>query len=113
MSFEQLYDSLNESRQYKPGLTTVKPGELGKVTLRPGTDVEDLKAEILKSGWLVPISITDDGFIVDGVHRYLAMTELGFQEIPVYVGKQMGAAGRLESPYSGLPIQLDTLSRKA
>jgi hypothetical protein len=53
----------------------------------------------------------EEGFIVDGAHRYLAMTELGYKEIPAYVGEQMDSgAGRLENPYPGLPIRLDTLS---
>lgn len=115
MSFDELYEQMDEkgANRYPVGkLIHVKPGELGDVQLRPGKDVEDLKSQMTENGWVVPISITADGFIVDGAHRYLALTELGFTEIPAYVGEQMGGAGRLKNVYPGLPIRLNTLKRK-
>lgn len=87
-------------------LTYVKPKELGS-----GIDLDDdvlsLMEKIKKNKWVVPISITKNGFIVDGEHRYKALMELGVDRIPVYVGKQLYSSGRLEHTYNGLPIPIE------
>jgi N6-adenosine-specific RNA methylase IME4 len=57
----------------------------------PGMNVEDydrLKADIAQKGQLQPITVTTDGRIIDGRHRYRAMVELGrldeleYSEVP-------------------------------
>lgn len=87
-------------------LTYVKPKELGS-GINLNKNVLNLMNQIKTNGWVMPISITQDGFIVDGEHRYKALMELGVQNIPVYVGKQLGSSGRLENTYNGLPIYVD------
>jgi len=100
---------LNESKKYhKDKLTYVKPLELGK-GIKTDHNVLSLINKIKENGWVVPISITSDGFIVDGEHRYKALMELGVDKIPVYTGKQLGSSGRLEQTYSGLPIKINDL----
>jgi hypothetical protein len=106
---------LNESKAVFAGgektynigeLTYVKPKELGE-GIKLDQDVLNLIDKIKTNGWVVPISITENGFIVDGEHRYKALMELGIEDIPVYVGKQLGSSGRLEKVYDGLPIRID------
>jgi hypothetical protein len=100
---------LNENKKYYEGeLTFVKPLELGK-GIKIDHNVLSLINKIKENNWVVPISITSDGFIVDGEHRYKALMELGVDKIPVYVGKQLGSSGRLEQTYQGLPIKINDL----
>lgn len=100
---------LNENKKYYEGeLTFVKPLELGK-GIKIDHNVLSLINKIKENNWVVPISITSDGFIVDGEHRYKALMELGVDKIPVYTGKQLGSSGRLEQTYSGLPIKINDL----
>jgi ParB-like chromosome segregation protein Spo0J len=88
----------------------VKPFDLGK-GIKTDNNVIDLINKIKENGWVVPISITSDGFIVDGEHRYKALMELGVDKIPAYVGKQLGSSGRLEQTYQGLPIDIKNLHK--
>jgi len=98
---------INENKMYNEGeLTFVKPYELGK-PIELDSDVLTLIDEIKTNKWVVPISITKDGRIVDGQHRYSALIELGVNKIPVYIGKQLGSSGRLEKVYDGLPIPIE------
>jgi hypothetical protein len=108
-------DFLNESKSVFAGgektyiegeLSYVKPKELGD-GIDLDKDVLSLIDKIKTNGWVVPISITKTGFIVDGEHRYKALMELGAENIPVYIGKQLGSSGRLEKVYDGLPIRID------
>jgi len=39
-------------------------------------------------------------------HRYKALMDLGVIDIPVYVGEQWGASGRLKKPYPGIAISV-------
>ena len=87
------------------GLTSVKSGALGR-GIESNEAVEAIKKEILETHKVTTISVTKDGFIVDGEHRYKALIELGVEDIPVYVGEQMGASGRLKEPYPGLQVDI-------
>ena len=104
-------------KDFNLGLTTAKRGELGK-PIKTNANVEALKKEILISKQIKPIEITKDGFIVDGEHRYKVLMDLGVEDIPVFVGKQAGSAGRLERAYSGLmkeitiPVETESQLRK-
>jgi hypothetical protein len=103
---------LTENKRYIEGkLIYVKPLELG-LGIKINHNVLSLINKIKENGWVVPISITSDGFIVDGEHRYKALMELGVDKIPAYVGKQMGSSGRLEQTYQGLPIGIKNLFEK-
>lgn len=94
------------SNRYEPGtLVHLKPGELGTNHIR--SNVDDLKAQILKSRKITPISITPAGDIVDGSHRYKALHEIGASSIPAWVGHQLGGSGRLETDYPGIRLDLD------
>ena len=98
---------INENKTYNEDeLTFVKPYELGE-PIEIDDDVLKLIDKIKTNKYVVPISITKDGFIIDGQHRYSALIELGINKIPVYVGKQLGSSGRLERVYDGLPISID------
>lgn len=44
-----------------------------------------LKSDIAERGVLVPIDITEDGYILDGHHRYRACVELGITDFPTIV----------------------------
>lgn len=91
------------------GVIMVSPDTFG-----PGIDVskwphaaeavEKIKNEIISTGKVKPIEATRDGFIVDGEHRYRALRDLGAIEIPVFLGEQDGATGRLVEPYRGLSV---------
>lgn len=59
----------------------LKPHSVAEIF--PGMNQEDyarLKADIAQKGQLQPITITTDGKIIDGRHRYQAMVELGLLE---------------------------------
>ena len=100
---------LKENKKYREGkLTYVKPLELGR-GIKIDNNVLSLINKIKENGWVVPISITSVGFIVDGEHRYKALMELNVDKIPAYVGKQLGSSGRLEQTYQGLPIKINDL----
>jgi hypothetical protein len=94
------------SKPYLDGLITVRPGELGP-GIRPNAKTARLKREISETAKVMPIEITHDGFIVDGEHRYRVLCDLGVQEIPAFVGTQLGASGRLERPYRGLMLAIE------
>jgi len=66
--------------------------------------------EIKSTSQVMPIEVTRDGFIVDGNHRYRAMQELGIQTIPVFVGEQWDAVGRLKRPYRGISVDVEVLT---
>lgn len=97
-------------------LTTVRPGQLGK-GIATNEAVQKIKAEIAETGKVMPVEIEPNGNIVDGEHRYKALMELGVQDIPVYVGKQLGSSGRLEHPYDGIRVNVkvpvDTIADKS
>jgi len=59
----------------------------------------------------MPIEIAHDGFIVDGEHRYKVLCDLGVQEIPTFVGTQLGASGRLQRSYAGLRLPIEISPR--
>ena len=83
----------------------VKPGELGR-GIKTNKAVREYVENIKESGKVKPVEITSDGFIVDGEHRYSAMVKMGVDDIPVFVGEQLGASGRLVSPYSGISVDV-------
>ena len=90
-------------------LVWVSPDKFGKTVVdnkRLRTEIDNLKSQIKTNKWVVPISATPKGFIVDGFHRLVALKEMGFKKIPVWVGEQKGAAGILKNPYPGLSIKL-------
>jgi hypothetical protein len=110
-------DDLTPKYKITDEVTSVKPGELGK-GIETNKAVEEYKQKIMSTGKVMPVEIDEKGFIVDGEHRYKALIELGAEEIPVYVGKQSGASGRLQSAYRGLPVdvkvnQVDDLTKSA
>ena len=90
---------------YRKGLTTIKAGELGP-GIKSNLGVEKHKQKILSTRKVMPLEITENGFIVDGEHRYKALMDLGVIDIPVYVGEQWGASGRLKKPYPGIAISV-------
>ena len=51
----------------------------------PPEQYEALKADIAERGVMVPIDITEDGYILDGHHRHRACVELGITDYPVIV----------------------------
>lgn len=88
----------------------VNPEVLGK-PVAVDANVEVLKQQILQSGKIVPLAVTPEGFIVDGEHRYSALVELGAEKIPVWVGKQLGASGRLEKDYPGIMLDIEVINK--
>lgn len=46
---------------------------------------EALKADIQERGVLTPIDVDEDGFILDGHHRYRACVELGITDFPTII----------------------------
>lgn len=111
---------LQEARKYKSAeeLLKGKEGQMVKVPidlLHKGKPVSGkveervakLADDIRKSGSITPLSVTDDGFVVDGFHRLEALKKLGVSEVPVYVGKQSGSSGRLEG---GMPFMNQNLT---
>lgn len=49
------------------------------------SQMEHLRREILRIGFLQPILINKDNMIIDGEHRWLAGKDLGMEEIPAVV----------------------------
>ena len=102
---ENLATHAGGSKTYQKGRTQVKPGELGR-GIKTNKAVREYVENIKESGKVKPVEITSDGFIVDGEHRYSAMVKMGVDDIPVFVGEQLGASGRLVSPYSGISVDV-------
>ena len=69
----QLNDAINLDERYQ-----VLPD-------MPPEQYEALKADIADRGVLVPIDLTEDGYILDGHHRYRACLELGIIDFPTIV----------------------------
>lgn len=57
--------------------------------LHPGWQIEQIKKSIQEFGFNDPIAIDSDGVIIEGHGRFLAATELGFDEVPVIVLSDM------------------------
>jgi hypothetical protein len=51
----------------------------------PPDQFEALKADISERGVLTPIDVDEQGFILDGHHRYRACCELGIEDFPTIV----------------------------
>ena len=102
---EEEVEDVKPPLELAEGLTTVKSGDLGP-GIESDESVEEIKNEIFETQKVMPISITKDGFIVDGEHTYKALMDLGVKDIPVYVGEQEGVSGRLKKPYPGLAIDI-------
>ena len=51
----------------------------------PPEQFEALKADIAERGVLVPIDVDEQGYLLDGHHRYRACTELGITDFPTVV----------------------------
>jgi hypothetical protein len=112
MEFNDRRAGRSGKQRYEVGTVVhLQPGELGTKHIR--SDVSELKSQILQSRKITPLSITPDGFIVDGSHRYKALHELGAKSIPAWVGHQMGASGRLERDYPGIRHDLDLPERNS
>ncbi len=63
-------------------------------------DVSDLVQSIREVGLLQPLVVDAEGNLVAGYHRYLALRELGWEEVPVvaiYVGTQRPESPELEA----------------
>ena len=90
----------------------VTPGSLGPgIKMKPGSrqhkGILKHMDEIRTRRKVMPLEVASNGAIVDGEHRYKAMLELGVRRIPIYVGEQMGASGRLVKPYRGISVEVD------
>lgn len=101
-----------KKQRFTKGQHSIKPGDLGTVPdsdIRPRVreKVDKIKKELIAKGKLVPISVDHDGHIVDGFHRYVALTELGVKNIPIWVGEQMGDAGRLKKVWPGIMLDIE------
>lgn len=60
----------------------------------PPDQFNALKADIAERGVLVPLDVTEDGFILDGHHRYRACRELGIEDFPTIVRPGLGEEDR-------------------
>lgn len=60
----------------------------------PADQFAALKADIEQRGVTVPIDITEDGYILDGHHRYRACVELGIRDFPTIVRPSMSEEER-------------------
>lgn len=61
----------------------------GNAKLHPAEQVEQIKKSIEQFGNNDPIAIDEDGIIIEGHGRYLALKELGYDEAEVIVLKGM------------------------
>jgi GNAT superfamily N-acetyltransferase len=106
-AFDESKHPRAEDGRFGQGSGYVNAGDLG-----PGVDVNagvrEHMRRIRETGEVMPIEVDHAGTIVDGEHRYRAMMELGVSKIPVYVGEQEGASGRLKKPYAGLAVNVKT-----
>lgn len=85
----------------------------GLESYKPGITFDKLANEIKTSGKIKPLSVTTEGDIVDGFHRLNALKKLGVENVPVFVGKQLGASGRLENEYQGLNLDVKDFYKQA
>lgn len=108
---ERLTPTPETAQEEVDGLTTVKSGDLG-TGIKSNKAVEEYKKAILETKKVMPISISKDGFIVDGEHRYKALMELGVTDIPVFVGEQLGSSGKLKEGYSGISVDINLPASK-
>ncbi|MDA2928500.1 ParB N-terminal domain-containing protein [Acidobacteria bacterium AH-259-O06] len=70
----------------KPGKVKIRANERYQVLPNmPPEQYDGLKADIAERGVMVPIDITEDGYILDGHHRYGACGELGITDYPLIV----------------------------
>lgn len=62
-------------------IKNVKPYS-NNAKLHPQEQIEQIKASIQHVGFLDPISIDEDGYILEGHGRYIAAKQLGYHTIP-------------------------------
>ncbi len=100
---------INEKFKKSEDVQWVDEKILGKAVAdnpRLRKEIDDLKNQIKTNQWILPLAVTTEGFIVDGFHRLVALRELGYKKIPIWVGTQYHGAGRLRDSYPGLTISL-------
>lgn len=64
----------------KINIDDIKPYE-GNAKLHPATQIEQIKESIREFGNNDPIAVDEDNVIIEGHGRYLALRELGFEEV--------------------------------
>ena len=62
-------------------IAEIKPYE-NNTKLHPPAQIEQIKRSICEYGFLDPIAIDENGLVLEGHGRLIALTELGYKEVP-------------------------------